>query len=269
MRIVTPVLCLLIFTSTIPAQEMVVPIVYSDTLLGGAQNGKWVTAEKTDAQLKDKTEFNLINLNGVKKGGAIWGTKSERGVCENPRISFDEPEGNNPDAPPFALGANAKWNPVPRIPQAVSLTDKTYAKLAADFLKTKGIAKTKIVITQAYRIDLEGDGQNEIIIAGNYYKKGMTEGQSVGDYSFILLRKIVKGKSQNILSDGEFFTSKLLRSGEYDPPNERKITAIADLNGYGKMEFVLSVFGYEAHSHTIFEMKSGKPVKVLESECYV
>ena len=47
------------------------------------------------------------------------------------------------------------------------------------------------------------------------------------------------------------------------------IYAPDDLSGDGKMEFVLSVFGYEAHSDTIFEMKNAKPVKVLESECYV
>ena len=84
-----------------------------------------------------------------------------------------------------------------------------------------------------------------------------------------MLRKIVKGKPQNILLDGEFFTAKLLRSGEFAPPSVRDITAIADFNGDGKMEFVLSVFGYEYNSNTIFEMKNGKPVKVLESECGV
>ncbi len=257
-----------IFVSTMSAQETVVPIIYSETLLGGAQNGNWVTAEKTDAQLKDKTEFNIINFNGIKKG-SIFGAKGERGDCDNPRIVFDEPEANDNDSPAFAIGANAKWNPVPRIPQPLSVTNKIYTKLVSDFLKSKGIAKSKIVITQAYQIDLEGDGQKEIIITGNYYKKGMAEEQNIGDYSFILLRKIVNGKLQTIFSNGEFFTPKLLRSGEYAPPEERVIKAIADLNGDGKMEFVLSVFGYEAHSHTIFEMKNGKPVKVLESECYV
>lgn len=269
-RKVLAFLCLLIFTLSVPAQEPVVPIVYGETLIGGAQNGKWITAEKTDAQLKDKTEFKILSFNGFKKG-SIFGTKDDdRGVCtENPRLTFEEPEANINDAPPFAIGANAKWNPVPRLPQAIGLKDKTYTKIVADFLKTKGIAKTKIKITQAFRIDLEGDGKDEIIITGNYYKKGGGETQNAGDYSFILLRRTLKGKPQNVLIEGDFFTAKLLRSGEFDPPNIHKITAIADLNGDGKMEIVLADFGYEAHSYTILEMKNGKPVKVLESECSV
>jgi len=263
-------LYLMIFNLIVPAQDTVVPILYSETLLGGAQNGKWITAEKTDAQLKNKTEFKILSFNGFKKG-SIFGTKEDdRGVCtENPRLTFEEPEANVSDAPPFAIGANAKWNPVPRLPQAIGLTDKTYTKIVADFLKTKGLAKTKIKITQAFRIDLEGDGQNEIIIAGNYYKKGGGETQNAGDYSFILLRRTVKGKPQNVLIEGDFFTSKLLDSGDFNPPNKREITAIADLNGDSKMEIVLADFGYEAHSYTILEMKNGKPVKVLESECSV
>ncbi len=259
----------LISVCTTSAQNSVVPIVYGETLLGGAQNGKWITAKNTDTQLTDKTEFNIVNFDGIKKSGPIVGTKGDSGDCENERITFERPEDYDTDSPPFAIGANAKWNPVPRIPQAIGLKDKTYTKMVADFLKTKGIAKSKIVITQAYQIDFEGDGQKEIIITGNYYKKGMSEEQNIGDYSFILLRKIVNGKPQTIFSNGEFFTPKLLRRGEYAPPEERVIIAIADLNGDGKMEFVLSVFGYEAHSHTVFEMKNGKPVKVLESECSV
>lgn len=258
-----------IFVSAISAQNSVVPIVYSETLIGGAQNGKWLTAKETDAQIGDKPEFNIIGFDGIKKN-VIVGTKSDdRGVCENPRITFEQPDDYDTDNPPFLLGANAKWNPVPRQPQAIGLTDQTYTKIVADFLKTKGISKTKIKITQAFRIDLENDGQSETIITGNYYKKGAGEEQSVGDYSFALLRKTVKGKPQNILLAGEFFTAKLLRSRDFDPPNEHHITAIADLNGDGKMEIVLADVGYEANSDTIFEMKNGKLIKVLEAECYV
>jgi len=271
MRNVMAFLCVLILSLIAPAQETVVPIVHYITLLGGAQNGKWITAEKTTALLKDKTEFKIINFNGIGKG-TVFGTKGERqGVClEIPVINLPETESDNPDENVrFALGANAKWDPFPRVPQAISLTDKTYTKSVAKFLRTKGIAKTKIVITQAYQIDLEGDGRNEIIIAGNYYKRGMSEEQNAGDYSFVLLKKIVKGKHRNILMGGEFFTSKLLQSGDFDPPNNREISAIADLNGDGKMEFVLWDIYYEGNRSVVFEMKSGKPVKVLESECYV
>ncbi len=47
------------------------------------------------------------------------------------------------------------------------------------------------------------------------------------------------------------------------------IYALADLSGDGKMEIVLGINYYEGDRNIIFEMKNGKPIKVLELECYV
>ncbi len=52
-------------------------------------------------------------------------------------------------------------------------------------------------------------------------------------------------------------------------PNRREISAIADLNDDGKMEFALWDIYYEGNRSAVFEIKNGTPVKVLESECYV
>ena len=266
-----------IFVSTISAQNSVVPIVYGETLLGGAHNGKWVTAEQTERQFKDKTEFKLIGFTEIELGVFV-GTKAERGVCENARITFAKLDGEaeDNDEQNLMLGTFADWDPLPRIPKKIALSNKANHKIVADFLKTNGISITKINITQAFRIDLESDGKDEIIITGIYLKKAKkgeeiaADGQqSAGDYSFILLRKTVKGKPQNILIEGDFYTSKLLRSGEYPMPSVREIAAIADLNGDGKMEFVLREIYYEGNRTAVFEIKNGKLVKVLESECSV
>ncbi len=272
MRFATLFFCILILSVTGLAQQTVVPIVQSNMLLGGAENGKWLAAEKTAPKLKNKTEFIIIGLSGADKGKRIFGTKGAGwGACpENPIINLDEPETaseTNADEakPKIALGANAKWNPMPRLPKAIGLADKSLTKLVADLLKTKGIAKTKIVITQAFRVDLEGDGKDEIILSATYYKKGLTETQGAGDYSFTLLRKTVGGKSQNVLLAGDFFA----RGGEYDPPNEHQMTAIADLNGDGRMEIILHVFYYEGSWKQVYEIKGDKSLKVLEAECGV
>ncbi len=267
MRILKSFLCLLIFISIVPAQENVVPIATTYYLLGGSKNGKWLTAETVAPLIKKETKMVLIDVKGIVKGGGILTDMGEDygGCGENKAVRL-EPEIRSGIV---AVGDNAKWNPVPRVPKSIRVTDKSYVKIAADFLKTKGIARTKIKLSQIVQIDLEGDGKYEIIIAGNYYKKGEGEVQNAGDYSFALLRKTVNGKPQNILLGGDFFTAKLVRSGDFDPPSEREITAIADLNGDGKMEIGLAVLGYEYNGNTIFEMKNGKPVKVLEAECSV
>ena len=264
MRFKVVFLCLLIFNSTAAAQkeESIVPIMTPYYLLGGTKNGKWVKSETVAPQIKDKTKMFLVNLKGAGKEVITLETTGEDfGACPENKVWKLSPEIESG----ILVGGGAEWNLVPRTPQQIAVTDKTYQKIAADFLKTKGIAQTKTKLSQIIKVDLEGDGQTEIIIAGNFYRKGMTEEQSAGDYSFVLLRKTVKGKPQNVLIEGEFFTKK----GYYDPPNEREIAAVADLNGDGKMELVLHTFYYEGSWERVFELNGNKLSKVLEVSCLV
>lgn len=265
MKILKSFLCLLIFAMGIPAQpkqETIVPIASDYYLLGGSQNGKWLPAEIVAPTLAKQTEMVFINLNGVVKGDAVLNNPGEEyGACPENKLMRLEPQIESA----FAAGANAGWNLVPRVPKLINVTDKTYRKIAADFLRTKGITKTKINLSQIVEVDLDGDASTEVLITGNFYKRGIMEAQTVGDYSFALLRKTVNGRVQNILIGGEFITIR----DYYDPPNERKILAVADLNGDGRMEIVLDTFYYEGNWKQVFEIDGTKLSKVLEASCLV
>ena len=257
-------ICLAILAAIVPAQQQqaIVPIATENYLLGGAKNGKWLTAETVAPTLGKKTEMFLVGLKGVSKTGAILNnTGEEYGACPENKLMKLEPEIESG----FAVGANAGWNLVPRTPKLINSADKNYQKIGGNFLRTKGIAKSKIRLDQIIQIDIEGDASKETIITGNFYKKGLMEDQTVGDYSFAILRKRVGGKEKNILIDGEFFTKR----GAYDPPNERKILAVADLNGDGRMEIVLDTSYYEGSWKQIFEVDGTKVSKVLEASCLV
>lgn len=254
---------MLIFALIVPAQQKIIVTFASGYyLLGGSQNGKWLAAETVAPTLEKKTKMVIVNLNGIVKGGAtLINTGEEYGACPENKLMGLEPRIESG----FAVGANADWNLVPRVPKLIRVTDKTYRKIAADFLRTKGITKTKINLSQIVQVDLEGDGQTETLITGNFYKKGNMEAQTVGDYSFALLRKTVDGKTRNILIEGEFFT----KPDYYDPPNTREILAVADLNGDGRMEIVLDTHYYEGNWKQVFEIEGTKLLKVLEASCLV
>lgn len=262
MRILKSILCLLAFAAIVPAQTAIVPLATDYYLLGGSQNGRWLTAEAVAPTLAKRTEMVFVNLRGVGKSSAILNnTGEENGACPENKLMRLEPETGST----FAAGANAGWNLVPRAPQPISVANKTYRRVAADFLRTKGIVRTKINLRQIVRIDLEGDGQAEVLITGDFYQKGNMEAQTPGDYSFALLRKITGGRVRNILIDGEFFT----RRGYYDPPNTREILAVADLNGDGRMEIVLDTHYYEGSWKQLYEIEGAKLTKVLEASCRV
>ena len=249
--------------SIVPAQmKTVVPFASGYYLLGGSKDGKWLTAETVAPALEKKTKMVFVTLKGVKQGDAVLNnTGVENGACPENKLMRLEPKIESG----FAVGANVDWNLVPRVPKLIVVTNKTYRKIAADFLRTKGIARTNIRLSQIVEVDLEGDGSAEVLITGNFYKRGNMEAQTIGDYSFTLVRKTVNEKTKNVLIEGEFIT----KSDYYDPPNTREILAVADLNGDGRMEVVLNTHYYEGSWKQVFEMQNGTPVKVLEISCLV
>lgn len=253
---------LLFFSAFANAQTNVVPIVEMKlkSILGGVQNGKWLTAKQTAGKLKNNAEFVIAGLNGVEEGGITTGNRGEQvEICEEfypMRLELEQDLG-------VAVGSDAKWNFVPRTPQMIALNNSTYTKIVAEYLKTKGIAKPQVKITQALRVDLEGDGQEEVLITATNYVSRIFTQITPGDYSLILLRKIVGGKAQNILVTGEFYTKK----SDFAAPNKHLISAIADLNGDKKMEIVIYGEYYEGSWAELYELKGNKPTKVLETGC--
>ena len=241
----------------IAQQTEIVPIVELRTngLLGGVQNGKWIEAKRVAPLLKNKNEFFLLNPSGGKQ--SIFSTEKPRGlgICQDYyEIPFGGETKNG-----VAIGSAANWNLMPRALKEIGKTDATYLKIVGDFLRTKGIAKPAAKISQGFRVDLDGDGTEEVVLAATNYHSGVIPSVKAGDYSFLLLRKVVGGKAQNILIAGEFYP----KAKEFSAPNEFSIQAIADLNGDGRMEIVMHGAYYEGAGSEIYDVSGAKPKMVL------
>ena len=230
--------------------------------LGGAKNGKWIKTKDAASLFKANSEFVLISETVIEEGGVTNGNKIEPEVpCEEfYRVEFDLDSEIG-----IAVGSGATWNLLPRAPLKLENENKTYQTIVKTFLAKKGLAKTTVKIQQLYKVDLEGDGQDEIVISGTYYKNGVSPSAEVGDYSFVLIRKISGKKVEEILLDGDFIKKRV----EFGAPSAYKISAIADLNGDGKMEIVVYGEYYEGAFSSVYEISGGKVVKVLETGCGV
>ena len=240
----------------------VVPIVESSMLLGGSRRGKWITAEHAARALRNGYEFISIDIAHANTGKKIVAKKGEEwGACpETTILEFDKEYDSQ-----TMLGFSNDWNPIPRRPRKIDLSERRYKKLVKSFLKTKGLQKTKIVLTEGFEIDLDGDGSEEIILGARYFKKGLLEAQSVGDYSFVLVLKKQAGEIENILLEGDFFSVE----GESSPPNEHTVSSIADLNGDGEMEIIITSSYYEGQWATVYKIGNTKAIVVFRAECIV
>lgn len=265
MRQFAPMLIVLLLATLLSAQTpgTVIPIVEDNGgVIGGVKDGKWVKAETFAPSMTGNQEYRLVDWDGGT--GELWrGGKPEASVpCEDYYQADLEPKLGSG----IALGTGATWKPVPRVPVAISLTDATYTAVVSSIVRAHGIARPKVVIKQIYSVDLDGDGTNEVILAATYRKSdGLSPNAIAGEYSFLLVRKLVGGKVRNILVASEFHP----RAIKFGAISEFTIDALGDFNGDGQMEVVMGSSYYEGNGSVVYEIPGAVAKEVLSTGCGV
>jgi hypothetical protein len=240
------------------------PIVELQTgyLFGATADGKWMKAEQAAKALKAETTYRIYGL--TQSFGEAKGDKpkpSEEDVCSDVLTVSLSP---TPEKGAIALAA--PWNALPRKVQLMDPTQKVYSDAVRDFLKTKRIEQPKVKIESIVRVDLDGDGEEEVLIsATNYFQKeeGVPMRSPAGSYSMVLLRRVVTGKVQTQLIEGEFYP----KATGYNAPNAYKVIAVLDLDGDGKLEVVVASQYYEGAATTIYRCEPKKVEALLSVSC--
>jgi len=201
---------------------------------------------------------------GQAKGGKP--KPSEEDVCSDVLTVSVSPK---PDKGAIALAA--PWNALPRKPQVIDPTQRVYLDAVRDFLKTKGLEQPKVKIESILRVDLDGDGEDEVLLsATNYFDKEnrVPTRSPAGSYSMVLLRRVVAGKVETQLVEGEFHPKAYVRKGDsFDAPNAYRVIATLDLDGDGKMEVVVGSNYYEGEAVTIYRCDPKKIEALLSVSC--
>jgi hypothetical protein len=254
---------LLLLSATAMAADLH-PIVEMDTgyLFGGSADGKWIKAEKVAKSMKGRTAFRLFGLTqevGKATAGKPKPAKAE--ACADMLTVSLSPTPND-----GVIALSAPWNALPRKPQIADPTQQVYVDAVRDFLKDRRISDPKVKITRILRVDLDGDGEEEVLInATNYFTKDndvSSDKPALGSYSIVLLRRAVAGKVQTELVAGEVYAKD-----ESTTPNVYEVPAVLDLNGDGKLEVIVHSQYYEGSATTIYDCSGGKCKAALSVEC--
>lgn len=161
---------------------------------------------------------------------------------------------------PYGVAISAPWTLTPHLVESVA-DDGTYAEFASQLLSERGLEVADPVITQLLRVDLEGDGLNEVIVVSEEITGGMLP--AVGDYSIIFMRKVVQGDvetavlAESIVLDEETF------------PESFRVGSVADMSGDGKMEIIVSSAYFEGLAVEVFEYVNDDlgPVTQIATGC--
>jgi len=236
-------------------------------LFGGAINGKWVGEDVMQKKIKGGETYRLYSFNKYL-GTGIGGTpeKSELSgdslylrITPAPKVKIDEK---------CTIGISGNWNALTRVPRDENVHQQVYTKAVHDMLVSKGLAEAPVNITRIVRVDLDGDGKDEVLISATTPRKGYADWSHKdrqprkGDYSFVMLRKLVKGTVKTMMLDGEFYPSEKNLSGE---AYRYTIDAVLDANGDGVME-VITGYRNLASGRRIIDITGSKAKSVLSAD---
>ena len=176
---------------------------------------------------------------------------------------------------------------MPRTAQVLPPDNARYQKIVSEYLAGRGLAVAGPNIAQLLRVDLDGDGTDEVLItAQNVVPAGdgaysfapgrrlldtLRFGKDVpraraGQYAVVLLRRVVGGEARTIPLLDDFIAKETPPRAPDNPYADEfqgkihvhRIDAIADLNGDGVMEIIASTASAYALTYAVLEIKGDR-----------
>jgi hypothetical protein len=159
------------------------------------------------------------------------------------------------------IAISASWKLQPR--RIVELpADSNHAGFAAEVLAGLGLTVDHPLISQILSVDLDGDGVLEKLVVAQDAE--ITFDPVPQAYSVMFLRRLVDG-----VVETSIVAENVVLPGTDGFGDHRAVTGVADLNGDGRMEVVVSDHGWENSGIAVYELQGDRLEPVLGSSCGV
>ena len=234
-------------------------------LLGGTTRKRWQDQEAAVKSMDSRAPYRVYDSSGLV--GEFRGSA--------PRKGEDPPDSDQyyvrltglPERHGDLVALQGRWNAQPRRIKSLSTGNKVYQDVARKFLLKHGVANARPTILQLLRIDLDGDGEEEVLL---HARGGLTDPPSprvdAGAYCFVLLRQLHQGKvKEMLLAGGAYPKSDPLDASTMSLPTVHRIVGCVDTDGDGSMEILVETRYYEGSSVSVYSLSAGKVRLRLEA----
>jgi hypothetical protein len=235
-------------------------------VLGGNLNGELVDATVVTPLMTHKQEYALVTLKGIKDNALSIGRPKEDdpdGGCEgrfNQELSIGPAQIG--DYMVAVLGTKEEVQPfLPKDTETLPADSAEVATILRAYLNDGGIVEPKLTVTQALRVDLDGDGEKDLLINA---ADTLRENTRKGEYSVLLVRKKTRIGPQTLELSSDIILEDI---EEPSPLWENTVAGIVDIDGDGVMEIV--VYGAYAYGDgwQVMKVRDSEVEMVLSCGC--
>ena len=237
------------------------PVLYgsgSFLLVGGITYDGWISGVQAAQYIFNEMDYDFFNPNGSIQ---IRGSALE----------FDPTCGNHfmPSSvvlPEPMVGVASGWITKERGTTDLSTDDPSYVQAVAEWFQSQGNSPTEIHITRILQADIEGDGVNEVLLSASYFKPKFAFLTETGDYSIVLMRKVIGNNVLTIPLVKEYYVSSDPEL-EISYPNTYTLVEAVDLNGDGTLEVIVDVRRWEGWGAIVYRVDGQNVREVMRAIC--
>jgi hypothetical protein len=246
-------------TTEPPADNGRTSVVSSEGELGGWDGNAWVRSDNGWDPTPPGDSYQVVQLDGTSTQVTSQ-VRTAFCTSDNDQLLDVGIRGTEPSS--GGIGVAGVATPVPRPADLLDPAGEVYRTATTEIVDHHlGIQDPAPDVRQVVRADLDGDGRDEVVVVARRRSTEALAGAPVGDYSVVFVRR----------TDGtEVHTDMVVSSDVVNPGDyllEFGVTAVADLNGDGRMEVVVGGNGYESGSTVVYEMRDGTLTEVLAKGC--
>ena len=227
-------------------------------LLGGVSRDAWLAPDESVARFSSEVTYSLNTMTQESKY-FLWGKAPEFSqTCKVYTVGTDA----GLDEAGFVAVVDG-WAVTKRDVGELSADDEFYQQAVLDWLKAEGVDEPQLGTLQIFRVDIEGDGSDEIFVSATHLDDSQHTTKA-GDYSIVLMRKVVGNEVVTQLILGDVYDSK---EPEITYPRTYSLVNFIDLNQDGVLEVVVSFLKWEGFGASVYQIDGQDMKQVLNAGC--